>query len=254
MNLAVRTFNFVTVYKNFLLSPDQKHVFCYVPKVACTNWKCLFRQANGADDWLDSRICHDRHGSGLTYLDGSDPSDFARLCKANSRTVMVRDPFTRILSAYLDKIRRRIDGGVIKEIGRQSDNHWSKVANEISFFLPNWLDGCDEKNMFKGFLKWLAHSEHAFTRDEHWAPQVVISACETVNFDIVAKFEELPESANEILEALNFSQSFPTQKAVKFPKIDAASKIRQYYDEESEALVTELYSEDFKTFGYRKHL
>ena len=244
----------MATYSNFLLSRDQKHVFCYVPKVACTNWKCLIRQSYGAEDWLDPGVCHDRQKSGLRYLDINEPRDFRLLSIANSRTVMVRNPFTRALSAYLDKIRRRINNGVIQQTNQQNDAHWMNIIRELTSFSPQCLNNPDEKAMFTGFLHWLANSGHAWTRDEHWAPQVKISAFDVVQFQVVAKFEALPTSATQIMELMGISEKFPTQEEVKFPKNQAGSKLEQYYDKESEALVLELFYDDFIAFDYPTRL
>eukprot|EP00730_Choanoeca_flexa_P013221 TRINITY_DN5092_c0_g1_i1.p1 TRINITY_DN5092_c0_g1~~TRINITY_DN5092_c0_g1_i1.p1 ORF type:complete len:311 (+),score=25.03 TRINITY_DN5092_c0_g1_i1:56-988(+) len=90
---------------------DKKHklVFCSIPKAACTIWRQLLRRLNGADDYdtTDERITHHYGGksSGLTYLAAFSDEE-ANAIMTNPEYVkvaVVRNPYTRILSAWRDK-------------------------------------------------------------------------------------------------------------------------------------------------------
>jgi hypothetical protein len=80
-------------------------IFGYVPKVACTNWKCILRYLDGHADYLDAQIAHDRKRSGLAYL--SELPNGLDMLHDDSipKLTCVRNPYTRVLSAYLNKVK-----------------------------------------------------------------------------------------------------------------------------------------------------
>jgi hypothetical protein len=86
-----------------------KLIFFTVAKVGCTVWKQLFRRIMGYPNWKAwNWKTHDPRINGLSYL------YYYSLTEANdmlqspewTKAIFVRDPSTRILSAYLDKGRR----------------------------------------------------------------------------------------------------------------------------------------------------
>ena len=96
-------------------------LFCWMPKVACTSFKAWLRRLAGVADPLDLKTLHASTGSGLATLADFSPPERVRLLTSLRRAVFVRDPWTRLLSAYLNKFveepeaRRR---GWLKELLR----------------------------------------------------------------------------------------------------------------------------------------
>ena len=92
-------------YSNFIFLEPEGFIFSYVAKVACTNWKCLLRQKLGYADWLDPHLAHDRSRSGLPYLNThADPLSIIESPEIKKYT-MVRNPYSRVLSAFLNRLR-----------------------------------------------------------------------------------------------------------------------------------------------------
>ncbi|KAH9489741.1 hypothetical protein Btru_057114 [Bulinus truncatus] len=77
-------------------------IYCYVPKAGCTFWKRVFTAANftgDRDPFHISRVTvHELYGSGEVY------SSSHKEAACPTRLLVVRDPFSRLLSSYLDKI------------------------------------------------------------------------------------------------------------------------------------------------------
>lgn len=51
-----------------IVSTKLKAMYCPIPKVACSNWKALFRRLEGHNDYKNLALAHDRERSGLKYL------------------------------------------------------------------------------------------------------------------------------------------------------------------------------------------
>lgn len=87
---------------------SHKLIFFTIPKVACTEFKKLFRRMEGYADWQieNNEIPHSPYANGLNYLYHYKPSeaDFILTNPSWTRAIFVREPKERLLSAYLDKI------------------------------------------------------------------------------------------------------------------------------------------------------
>lgn len=91
-----------------LVVEEYKLIFFPIDKVACSEWKLLFRRIMGSPPWNPNENLfhlHDPGWNGLKYL-SSYPEEEAQEMLTSStwtRAVFVREPKGRILSAFLDK-------------------------------------------------------------------------------------------------------------------------------------------------------
>ncbi len=133
------------------------------------------------------------------------------------RFTVVRNPYSRILSAYLDKIERRA-----RKNNRESS--------------------------FRDFLQALKSSRFMHG-NAHWAPQHSLMLIPIDSFDLIGKVESLDRDLAEVKRRLrpdieDNNTSFDANAT------GANSKLKNYYDSELIALVRNLYSRDFEAFGY----
>lgn len=226
---------------NFIYLRSKNFTFAYVPKVACTNWKCIFRYLNGAENYLDSGLAHDRQNSGLTYLNNVENAQAILEDENVKKFTFVRDPYSRVLSAY----RNKVEPFNNVENSMHAQDFWNSVYLKIQ-------EETDSKAevTFSTFLGWLLHSEHHFAKNEHWCPQSHIVHPERVKFDYIGKFENIEKDAAFILDEIGCDLKFPTQKQVKFPGTNATSLVDQYYKADDINKVNALFADDFKNFNY----
>lgn len=133
------------------------------------------------------------------------------------RFTVVRNPFTRTLSAYLDKIERR-----------------ARSAQRESSF-------CE-------FLQGLANGK--LYSNAHWAPQHSLLLLPFDDFDFLGKVETLDEDLGHIRARILGRQVAEPIKSFRANSTGAGKKLREYYDKDTVSLVQELFRKDFELFGY----
>jgi len=149
----------------------------------------------------------------------------ARLSKADVerfpslfKFTVVRNPYTRTLSAYLDKIERRA-----LRAGKESS--------------------------FRDFLLQAKSQRRFLFSNAHWAPQSSLMLIPVEQFDFIGKVESLSDDLAEITRRIR-PELEQTLSSFKKNATGAGDKLRQYYDDELIALVQDLYRDDFTTFNY----
>ena len=93
---------------NPLVVKEYKLVFFTLPKVACTEWKLLFRRMLGLPEWgksIPRQGLHDPLKNDLMYLSNYTMEEAQEMLTSEewTRAVFVREPKERVLSAFLNK-------------------------------------------------------------------------------------------------------------------------------------------------------
>jgi hypothetical protein len=235
------------VYMNFIYNEERDFIFAYVPKVACTNWKSLLRYMAGHENWLDNKLAHDEVNSGLKYLDLK--TDDAQLLRSPivKKFTMVRNPYSRVLSAYLNKVELHLP----PRHQTEGEDHFYKVVRSIDKFRREKLDvSAFPKINFEVFLLWLRDSGSLFVNDEHWALQTVLLGYPDVKYSFIGRFENLDTDAVHILQEMSCDKGFPTQKDVRFPPTNAKSQFDLYFNGTCYELVNQVFHKDFIALNY----
>ena len=185
-----------------------KLIFFTVPKVACTEWKTLFRRMMGHLDW-DTEQPHNPATNGLRYLGHYPPRlQIEFMTSADwTRAIFVRDPLERLLSAYLDKGLKHKDyilrNCCQHNMRNQPYQQQCKVLKEISnnhTSLPKM-----EEFTFEKFVKTYMKQ----CKDPHWLPQssrMNPSNWDFINF--VGHFDSLAQDAQSLLKRVGAWESF----------------------------------------------
>ena len=237
------------IYRNFIYDQKQSSVFAYIPNVACTNWKSVMRRLAGQPNWLKARVAHDPEASGLTLLSADDPLLGDLLAQEETLLLtMVRNPFTRVLSAYLDKIARRIDAQKTAE--RRPDRVFDDMVASIDAYRREMGSAAPEQISFEVFLRWVEAGQSPDCANEHWAPQSTLIGRWTDRFHGIGRFEAMDRDAPLILQSMGAAFPFPTQTDVRFPATDAADRIEQFFTDDAVERVRRIYAADFAAFGY----
>ncbi|XP_067407575.1 carbohydrate sulfotransferase 12 [Emydura macquarii macquarii] len=264
-----RSFDDIPNYELNHLIVDDRHgiIYCYVPKVACTNWKrvmivlseSLLDQGVPYRDPLDIPREHVHNSSThLTFNKfwrryGKFSRHLMKIkLKKYTKFLFVRDPFVRLISAFRSKFEleneefyRRFAIPMLKLYS----NHTSLPTSVSEAFRAGL------KVSFPDFIQYLLdpRTEKMVPFNEHWRQVYRLCHPCQIDYDFVGKLETLNEDAARLLQLLkvdrllHFPPSYRNRTASSweedwFAKIPLAWRQQLY----------KLYEADFVLFGYPK--
>lgn len=139
---------------------------------------------------------------------------------------VVRDPYSRVVSAYLDKVER--------------SKRQSKVRSRLGL-------GADEPISFEQFCTYLEAG--GLNDDAHWARQVDLIPCDPSLLHAIARVESLNADLPPILHRATGKpvSEFQTHSP---HRTGAAERMHKVYNRQTASRVRDLYMADFKAFGY----
>lgn len=230
---------------NYAFSISLKHRYVYVEnaKAACTTIKSILGEWEFADCDLGAEIpvafLSNVHVNvlGTPFVKPFQLGEvaFNQVLEGGdfTRFTFVRNPFVRILSAYLDKIVRKTP---------DADQIFEEAA------IRGVLGG-DEEVTFLEFLRCIAsiRSRSGFL-DKHWRPQHLQVFPERIRYDVVGKVETLDHDIAQL--AARLGQKAPTVTRSHGHETSASMLVDQYYGDKEVALLLDLYEGDFAAFDY----
>uniref|UniRef100_A0A8C0S5G3 Carbohydrate sulfotransferase n=1 Tax=Canis lupus familiaris TaxID=9615 RepID=A0A8C0S5G3_CANLF len=196
--------------KHLVVDEDHELIYCYVPKVACTNWKRLMMVLSGRGKYSDPMEipANEAHVSAnLKTLNQYSIPEINHRLKSYMKFLFVREPFERLVSAYRNKFTQKYNTSFHKRYGTKIIRRQRKNATQEAL-----RRGDDVR--FEEFVAYLIdpHTQREEPFNEHW--QTVHSLCHPchIHYDLVGKYETLEEDSNYVLRLAGVGSylKFPT--------------------------------------------
>ncbi|KAF2879410.1 hypothetical protein ILUMI_26759 [Ignelater luminosus] len=229
---------------------DHKHrlLYCYVPKVACTNWKrvlMVLTERSNVTNLMEIPAYIAHANTSLSRLSEYNENDAKYYLNNYISFVMVRQPFERLLSAYRNKLEGNLPSAKYFQarIGRYIIKNYRPNATETD--LRN-----GDNVSFQEFVQYLvAEGIKNDTANEHWKPIHQLCYPCSLNYTFIGKYEKFEEDASIILDMVNAPYViFPHSKSSQ-----TSEKLRQYLRQLSLSDIEKLYriyEIDFRLFDY----
>ncbi|XP_013393239.1 carbohydrate sulfotransferase 11-like [Lingula anatina] len=252
---------------NLLVVEKSKFAFCYVPKIANTNWKRTLLALAGALSANDIRrvqakdVHYDLAAKYIKPLNQYSVADRKHILENYKTAMFFRNPLERLLSVYRNKIENKpyehpeilslvgnyvmsrflgLKPGFPIRIERQKEKILGQMPSGETFEadlknIPDLFPNIDIR--FDEFLRYII--EHPSKINSHWAPPYTACFPCQIDYDFIGSFDTLAEDAENILRILN------ADPGLKFPqeaegKIRTVSLMQDYYHNISKSSLAQL--------------
>ena len=168
--------------------PKLNTIFTVIPKAGCTNWKRALLVAEGTMK-DNSSLVHetsDKHSLQATHHKFTDD-----VLKEAFSFVVIRNPWTRLVSGYQDKLSNTSNNAYYRGLGKQIVKEF-RVIGWITkaLFLENLYP------TFEEFLKYLIKMQGKV--DHHFKPQNRIMCLPECRYDYIVPLEYADVMSQEI--------------------------------------------------------
>ena len=209
-------------------------VYTSIPKAGCTTIQSIL--ANAWAQSVKKKLIHNSHTPKaqeyLIYWNSPGRPPIQDLLEKCNFFTVSRNPYSRVLSAWMDKVKGATKEGVTFA-GK------FKIADPTNISFEKFID-----------LLMQCNKE---TFDHHWATQSSICNFDKVPYTHIGNLESLPDTINWINEHLPFP---PISEDARFAShsTGSAKKLSNYYTKSLQEKVYSLYGEDFENFGYSENI
>ena len=243
-NLKTAPITNPTRFYNILVDDNRKLLFCVVPKVASTSWKRALGLSSGHENVYNITI-HQPDGLqaiGIKRLNEYNIEEIMEKIRTYVKVIFVRNPFSRLISAYKDKFERynalfwwKYDA-IIKNLYRKDHPHDGTIT-------------------FAEFLRFIADGEQLNdTYDHHWETYSALCMPCLVRYHFIGHMETMAQDAPYILRNITTTDKIV---ALPPPKTKHTSLQREkwgtYYRTVTGDIIEKIksvYRLDFMMFGY----
>lgn len=217
-------FNPRDVEQRILISRPQRFIYFRIPKAANTTVVASLMASQGID--TSDPIAVERYKRGPVKASLLAREEVETMVADFFKFTIVRNPYTRILSAYLDRVvRNKAESLVVRNtLGIPS-------PDPVSFV--QFLDFLE----FRGGLQ----------ADPHWARQTDLLGLPPRMLDRVGRFERLQDDLPDIMGTVFGTDA---QTTTVSPHATRANELAKVQSAETLARVYRLYEPDFDAFGY----
>lgn len=209
--------------KSLHISRRLNAVYVNNPKVACSTLKLTLQRVELDDDtYTPEPSVHNHKGSPL--LTWPDIQLSQNPTKGLFVFSFVRNPYSRLRSAYLNKIVTGQKRGIFRERA-------GFARSEIPPFRNFILSICNQPP-----------AQH----DSHWRLQALNLSIDKISYDFIGRLEQFPADWNTLRRHIKLPETpFSAGKPSASTETTALA-----FDSEMESAVTSTFATDFETFNY----
>ncbi|CAI7786830.1 unnamed protein product [Closterium sp. NIES-54] len=259
---------------------DVGMVYCYVQKAGCTSWKFWLREQHHHPFPKSFLSAHTAHFTNVTavWYSLTEPQAIRSLTRRDfTRFVFIRNPYTRVLSAYLDKMLR---GGGPDDLGAGfwAQAFFGQLVTHSLWDVVTFRSGPGTARLrsiweviqlrtgfqitFDEFVDFLGEAweiESRFHLDVHIVPQTLLCALDRIKYDFVGRFENMDEDVMALMRRFGREPGDAFSFGKKLQKTKSRGRLSDAFanksmDEDVMTLIRQFGREPGDAFSFGKKL
>ncbi|KAM6908924.1 carbohydrate sulfotransferase 12-like [Xenentodon cancila] len=243
-------------FHNVIVDDKHRILYCYIPKVACSNWKrVMFTLKNdkpyGDLSSIDREFVHTPNLFPLLSRFSMEGIEM-RLTNY-TKFLFVRDPFVRLISAYRDKFEKNNENEYFYNYTKHIMRLYGKKFN-----LPKTVGEAFASGVHPTFHDFIQYLLDPITQwhqpfEPHWRQMYRLCHPCSIQYDFIGHQETLTEDAEELLKILKL------QDDIKLPpsyvNMTSTEFVMNWFKTiplEERRKLYNIYEKDFQLFGYSR--
>jgi len=227
-------------FHHVIVSDKYKLLYCYIPKVACTQWKKVFLILHDKTQGIQHNE-HEKYHEKWRFniLSQYSEEEIRKRLRHYYKFLFVREPFERLLSAFEDKFVSNIWNWA------ETPGH---IREMLSRYRKEYPNATDEITLTKFIYYVLSQRDGA--RNEHWQSHGSLCHPCAVDYDFIGHFENLQQEAPYVLRKTGLDS------VIDFPPIKSLNTTRKMLDRFSKVpqhMILQLgnaFKDDLEMFNY----
>lgn len=199
--------------KHLMVIENTQTVYCYLPKVASTNFRRVLLGLLGVVPKseisnVDGYDVYNLHNKKFRYITEFEESKQREIMRTYKKFLAVRDPMERLLSGYMSKFLHP------NPVNRAEFNKRVSLFYAIHEDLDKQhqikIDYDNRSVFFAEFLVWWSdlYDEELYV-NEHFVPSYVLCNPCAVKYDYIGKYENINRDMDYIFKHLHLNAEFP---------------------------------------------
>lgn len=223
---------------NVHISKRYQYLYTETPKAACSTIKLILQRMELDSPGLfhtNIEDIHNRKCSPLLMPSHFRPFDAFVARSDIFKFCFVRNPYSRLLSAYLNKIKGNRPEKL--DVLIHLNSNYPDLEQEISF--PAFID--------------IIRNQTPREMNTHWRPQYYQTFQNQISYDFVGRLENFDADLSYVLSKFrpNYAEFISNELR---HATGADDLLNEYYTPELGKIVREIYEVDFESFGYDTRL
>jgi len=236
----------ITLFKHMIVDDTLQLIYCYIPKVGCSNWRRVMHVLAGKYKRVEDVDVKELNAKyfDFKFLSDYNPEEIDYRLKNYFKFMFVRHPLNRLFSAWDNKFHNNIPkmhklfGVLIVEKYRKNPPAHPQ-GNDVTLV---------------EYFKYLVNTSNT-ELNEHWVPSFELCQPCYVDYNYIGKFEDMGNEATILLKLLGLSENvtYPAPRHFVVARhMPDGAKINEWHKVSPKLFqkVLKKYELDFSLFGY----
>ena len=239
---------------HLIVNDEHKVMYCYIPKVACTNLKRVFLLLTGKMNETDplklkSSDVHMTYTKYLTFLDTYSEDEIVYRIRNYRKVIFCSWSIWKIVVSIQEQVSSKRWGLFSGAIWKKNSPYvsWKTLPGKPLIMVMMWS--------FHEFVQFLLHPElEQKGYNEHWAPMSSLCHPCHMSYDFIGKYETLDDDVTLLLKEMSVNDkiNFP-ERGDTYMNERTEDTMMDYFktiDMKYLRDLWKLYLHDYILFGY----